>query len=225
MKIPVWLLAGGIIVLLTLAGLGSQLWLHAGTGPVLGLLSLFFSINLLVCYWEICLWSRHEYIKERTHFWLNWRRETGQSAIKEFLFSVVPFKRVLSPTLWADAWASYSEVDDSYPDRSSHGFNVDVGNGFVTLVPTVFLYVALTTTALPAVLVGIVGVVFFSQWIYGPAMYVASVIFAGKHKKIRKIDVYVYIFGVNGAWMLFALLGLYVAIRLIVDGDYSVLSL
>ncbi len=44
------------------------------------------------------------------------------------------------------------------------------------------------------------------------------------HKLISRADVAVYIWGSNATWLLFPLLGLYVSIRLIVDGDYTVLG-
>ena len=49
-------------------------------------------------------------------------------------------RQILSPTLWADVWATYSLLDGSFSDRRTFGFNADVVNGFFTPVPTLILY-------------------------------------------------------------------------------------
>ena len=121
-------------------------------------------------------------------------------------------------------WAFYSLYDGSYTDRRTYGFNIDIANGFFTPVPTLVLYAAFTDAFLPALFAGILGVMLFWQWAYATSVYVASFFVAGRHKLISRADAAIYIWGSNATWLLFPLLGLYVSIRLIVDGDYSVLG-
>ena len=47
---------------------------------------------------------------------------------------------------------------------------------------------------------------------------------AGRHKLISRAEVSIYIWGANSGWVVCGLLGLYASIRLIVDGDYTVLG-
>ena len=71
---------------------------------------------------------------------------------------------------------------------------------------------------------GILGVMLFWQWTYMTSVYIVSFYVAKRHKLISRSNTYFYIWGLNSAWIFFALLGLYVSVRLIADGDYSVLG-
>ncbi len=53
--IPVGLLIALVIALLALPGIGTRYYVHGDVIPIHCLFSLFFSINLLICYWEMCL--------------------------------------------------------------------------------------------------------------------------------------------------------------------------
>jgi hypothetical protein len=130
----------------------------------------------------------------------------------------------LSPTLWADVWATYSPYDGSYADRRTFGFNADIGNGFVTPVPTLILYAAYTLDFFPAVYAGILGAMVFWQWVYVTSLYGVSFFVAGRQSRISRLEIFVFIIGINSYWVLCALLGLYVSIRLIIDGNYSILG-
>ena len=127
-----------------LGGIGARYGLRGDVDAIHVLLSLFFSVNLLVCYWEICLFFRRDRVETRAEYWRARRRETGRSPVVEFLRRRVPLARIASPTLWADVWATYSQYDGSYADRRTFGFNVDIANGFATPVPTLILWAAYT---------------------------------------------------------------------------------
>lgn len=131
---------------------------------------------------------------------------------------------ILSPTLWADVWATYSQYDDSYADRRTFGFNADIGNGFVTPVPTLILYAAYTLDFFHAVYAGILGAMVFWQWVYVTSFYGVSFFVARRQSRISRLETFVFIIGINSYWVLCALLGLYVSIRLIMDGNYSILG-
>lgn len=45
---------------------------------------------------------------------------------------------ILSPSFWANIWIDYARFDEAYTLPVSAGFNIDVGNGHSTLLPTVF---------------------------------------------------------------------------------------
>ena len=130
----------------------------------------------------------------------------------------------MSPTVWADAWATYAQYDSSYADRRTFGFNVDIGNGFVTPLPTLILYAAYTFDFLPAPYAGIIGAMVFWQWIYATTLYGVSFFVAKRQTRISRLETFTFIIVINSFWVLCALLGLYVSVRLIMDGNYSVLG-
>ena len=224
LTIPTGMFAALIVTILALFGIGTRYLAHGDLNATYCLLSLFFSTNLLICYWEVCLFLRPDHIEMRTRYWHERSSMTGRTAAGEFLRTRIPLTRILSPTLWADVWAAYSQYDGSYADRRTFGYNADIANGMVTPVPTLILYAAYTVDLLPAVLAGILGVMLFWQWTYVTSVYWVSFFVANRHTRISRGEVYTYICAINSPWVLCALLGLYVSVRLILDGNYSVLG-
>ena len=222
--VPAGLLAALVVLLLTLAGVVARYRIHGDFNAIHCLFSLFFSLNLLICYWEACLFLRRDYIEKRVLYWHRRQRETGRAPAREFLFTRVPPGRILSPTVWADTWATYSMIDPAYADRRSFGFTADIGNGFVTPVPTLILYAAYTLGSVPAVLAGIVGAMLFWQWVYVSSLYWVSFFVSGGQRHISRRDLYIYIVGPSAAWVLIPAFGLYMSIRLILEGNYGVLG-
>ena len=51
-------LTGLVITVTTAASIGFGYTVHGNLNAYYGLLSLFFCINLPICYWEICLFLR-----------------------------------------------------------------------------------------------------------------------------------------------------------------------
>ena len=224
LTIPVGLFMALSVTILALLGIGTRYYVHGDLNVIHSFLSLFFSINLLICYWEACLFLRRDYIEIRTEYWREWQRETGRKPSLEFLVTKVPLTQILSPTLWADAWATYSQYDGSYADRRTFGYNADIANGFVTPVPTLILYAAYTLDFLPALFAGILGVMLFWQWTYVTSVYWVSFFVAKRQTRISRREMYTYILAINSVWVLSALLGLYVSLCLVVNGNYSVLG-
>ncbi len=224
LTVPAVLFSVLVIAILTVAGIGGRYWLRGDFDVIHALLILFFSINLWICYWEICLFLKRDYIERRAEYWRERRRETGRTPAIEFLTGKAPLSRILSPAIWADVWATYAQIDGSYADRRTYGYNIDIANGFVTPVPTLVLYAAFTFDFLPALAAGIIGAMLFWQLTYGTALYWVSFFLAKRQTRLSRRDICIYIWALNSPWLLFALLGLYASIRLIADGDYSVLG-
>ena len=118
----------------------------------------------------------------------------------------------------------HSQYDGSYADRRTFGYNADIANGFVTPVPSLILYAAYTVDFLPALFAGILGVMVFWQWTYVTSVYWVSFFIAKRQTLISRRELSIYILAINSFWVLCALLGLDVSIRLIVDGNYSILG-
>ena len=224
MKIPVALFTAAAIALLTLAWNAASYRLYGNLNFSYFLLSLFLMINLLIAYWECCLYWRRDYIGERTRYWSDRRAETGRTPAVEFLTSSVPLRRILSPAVWADIWAVYCQYDGSYADRRSYGFNVDISNGFFTPIASLVLLGAMTFEFLPAVLAGILGVALFWQWVYVSSLYVVAFFVAERQREVSSAEVWIYVIGPTSVWVLLPAFGLYVAARLILDGNYAVLG-
>lgn len=222
MTLPAWLWASLKIGLLAAAGIAHRQYWHGDIGIAFVVLALFLSTNLVICFWEICLFFRRDYIESRTVHWRERRQATGRSSAAEFLTTKVPLKSAFSPTVWADVWATYSAYDDSYADRRSFGFIVDVGNGFITAVPTVILYAAFATEFLSPIAAGILGVMMFWQWTYATSAYLMSFFIAERHRDISRGQLYGLILGTNAPWILCPLFGLYACVRLIVDQSYGI---
>lgn len=204
-------------------GLGTRYYLSADLNLIHSILIAFLSINILICYWEVCLFFRRTRVEERAELWRQWQAETGGRPHVRFLTTKIPWSHVLSPNLWADVWATYARFDSSYANRSTYGFNVDVGNGFVTFIPTLLLYVALTIHFLPATVVGILGIMLFWQWTYMSSLYWVSFFVANRQSDLSTSDLCIFIWGMNLPWVACPLLGLYVSIQIVVDGNFNIL--
>ena len=224
LTIPAGLFAALVVATLALLGIGTRYYARGDLDAIHCLLCLFFSANLLICYWEVCLFLRPDHVEMRARYWRERSSMAGRTPAREFLLTRVPLTRMLSPTVWADVWAAYSYYDGSYADRRTFGYNADIANGMVTPAPTLILYAAYTFDLLPAVGAGILGVMLFWQWTYVTSVYGASFFVANRHTQISRREVYTYICAINSPWVLCALLGLYVSVRLILEGNYSVLG-
>ena len=211
----------GVLIVI---GLGTRYFVSQDLGVIHAVLSVFLSTNILICWWEVCLFLQCTLVEQRTEYWRDWRIQTGQLPHFAFFTTKIPLKRVFSPKIWADLWATYAQYDPSYADRRSYGFNIDIANGFFTLLPTMFLYAAITVYFLPAYVVGMIGLMLFWQWIYVTSLYWVSFFVAKRQHDVLKGDMYLYILVPSVPWLVCPLLGLFVSIRLIVDGNYSVLG-
>ena len=222
---PVWLFSVLFIAALTLVGVVTRLHLFGDLDVLYVVFAVFFSTNLLISYWEICLFHKRDYIEQRGAYWRERYEEAGKSPAAEFLLAKVPLARPFSPILWADAWAAYSVYDGSYVDRRTFGFNCDIANGYFTPLPTLVLYATFTVPFLPAVAAGIIAAMLFWQWVYVSTVYVVSFFVGEHHRPLRPGEVFSYIVVPDSPWVLIPMLGIYVAVRLIIDGDYAVLGL
>lgn len=221
---PVILFAASVVFGFTLLGVGLHYCEYGSLSLVYCLMALFLSTNLLIAGWETCLFFHRDEIESRSEYWRDRQEETGRGPGIEFLASRVPWRSMLSTAFWADVWSAYSLYDSAYADRRTFGFNADIGNGFFTPIPTLILYAALTVGFMPAVFTGILGIALFWQWTYVSSLYWVSFLVSGHQHRLGRREMYAYVFWPNAAWILFPLLGLYVSVRLIIDGHYGVLG-
>lgn len=221
---PVWLFCILAIAVLGLAGIVLRFLVYGDLDPLHVLLSLFFSLNFLASSWEICLYFRRDYIERRVDFWRERRKEQRRSPAMLFLQQGVTTSNAFSTSFWADVWASYAIYDESYADRGSWGFTSDIANGFVTPLPSLILYATFTIPFLPATLAGVLGAMLFWQWVYVTSGYWVSFFVAKRHRQLRLREALLHVHLANSLWVLLPLLGLYVSVRLVLDGNYGVLG-
>lgn len=224
-KLPVIALVALLLAALILPGIVLRQQAGGGLDPVYIALCVFLAVNLLICYWEIALFRRRDYIETRTEYWRERQRETGRVPAVEYFFGKTSLWRMFSMTLWADVWATYAQYDGAFADRKSFGFNADISNGHITLIPTVLLYGAFATGFLPPLAAGLLGVALFWQQAYVTSVYLNAFFVAGRHRLISRRDLWLIVLGTNSPWVIFPLLGLYVSVRLAVEGNYSALGL
>lgn len=185
-------------------------------------LAFFLWLNVLVALWEICLFLRIGAIRARHERWVVEHRGRELERALQFLRTPVSLARLFSPDLWAELWSSYALFDDSYADRRSFGFFVDVGNGFTTLVPSLVFLVGMSAPALPARVLGIIGLLLFYQMWYGTLVYLASYVYNRHWRGHSLTSVALFVALTNAVWLTFPILGLVVSVRMILDGTYAV---
>jgi hypothetical protein len=219
LRLPVW--AWISIWLLVWVG-GSVVAHYAVHGVVNGwqvALALFLAINILICGWEISLFCRIGDIERWVH---EPRASSGRPSGTVYLARVT-LRELASTQLWARIWLEYSIWDPSYADRKSFGFAADVGNGFVTLVPSLVVFFGITFPILPPVVIGLIGAFIFYQKFYLTHLYFFMFFFNRRHEGKRLGSLLGIVGGTNGMWIVFPAIGLYVCIRLILEGRFDLL--
>lgn len=223
-KLPAWLVAGAIIAVFTLTGILVSALVYGNVNALHCALSLFLSINLLICFWEMCLFFCRDYIEERHEYWKAFREETGKTPAVVFLLSQTSLRELFNMRFWSDVWATYSLYDGSYADRRTFGFNADIGNGFATLIPTVVFHIGITVPLLPPMWLGILGIMIFWVWVYNTTLYWVSFLVVGRYKLISLSDNLIYIAGTNAPWVMFSLLGLYASIQMVLSNSLHIIG-
>ena len=180
-------------------------------------LTVFLAINLLICVWEISLGVRIGEI-ERWHHDPAGARERPRGLV--YLAPASP-RDLVSTRLWARVWSEYAIYDPSYADRRSFGFAADVGNGWSTLLPSLFFLVGMTAGMVPAVALGLVGAFIFYQKFYGTSLYFFTYLFNRRYEGHPLGRLIPIVGGTNGVWLVFPAIGLYVCIRLILENRYD----
>ncbi|MYB33771.1 MAG: hypothetical protein F4X92_01285 [Gammaproteobacteria bacterium] len=210
---------------MTGTAIGLRYWYQESFNVAHVFMTLFFSINLVICYWECCLFLKADCVEQRAEYWSRRQQQSGRRAAIGFLLDRVTISKILSANVWADVWATYSLFDKSYQDRNTYGYIVDVGNGFITTLPTIFLYATFTLGFTPARIAGIVGVMLFWQLLYATAMYWVSFFISKRHRHLSRLEICIYIWGANSPWIAGPLFGLYISTCLILENNYRVLGL
>lgn len=219
LRLPVWV---WLILWMVLWVGASGLTHYAIHGVVNGwqlALAFFLAINIMICVWEISLWHRIDDIERWFH-----RPGEGEPRPRGNLYlTPVSLPELASTRRWALVWYGYARYDASYADRRSFGFAADVGNGFSTLVPSLFFFFGMTVPLVSPVVLGIVGLLIFYQKFYCTCLYFFSYLFNKRYTGHRLSRLLAMVGGTNGVWLVFPAIGVFVCLRLILDGSFDVI--
>jgi hypothetical protein len=215
-----------VIGLVIVAGTSLHIWLHYRTHGLYNVtqigLAFFLVINVMVAWWEIALFVRQDQIQEEYDALREPYKGRELVAVKEVFKRPIPVLRILSLREWTGIWSTYSLFDPGYSDRRSFGYNIDVGNGFTTIIPATLFTFAMTFMFVPPRVLGIVGIIIFWQMFYGTSVYFFQFFNNGRHKGHTVRDILLFVGVSNLLWFVFPLWGLLTSIRLILEGSYGV---
>lgn len=185
-------------------------------------LAFFLWLNVIIALWEICLFLKIGLIEEEyADFRVRYKgRELDR--VKDYFGAPVAVSKIFSPSTWSQIWSSYAIFDDSYANRKSFGFFIDVGNGFSTLVPTLLCLYGMTYHAIPARLLGIVLLLLNYQMWYGTLVYFGSYLFNKRYVGHSPGNVAIFVGVSNGLWFTFPVWAMWAAIHMIYSDSYAV---
>ena len=215
-----------VIGLVVIAGTSLHIWLHHRAHGVFNPtqigLAFFLVVNVMIAWWEIALFVRQDQIQEEYDAMREPYRGREMTAVANVFTRPIPIARVFSFREWTWIWSTYSLFDPGYSDRRSFGYNIDVGNGFTTIIPATLFAFGMTFSFLPARVLGIIGIIIFWQMFYGTSVYFFQFFNNGRHKGHSVRDILLFVGVSNLLWLIFPLLGLWTSVKLILDGSYAV---
>ena len=215
-----------VIALVIVAGTSLHIWLHHRVHGVFNPtqigLAFFLVVNVLIAWWEIALFVRQDQIQEEYDAMREPYRGREMTAVANVFTRRIPIARVFSFREWTWIWSTYSLFDPGYSDRRSFGYNIDVGNGFTTIIPATLFAFGMTFPFLPARVLGIIGIIIFWQMFYGTSVYFFQFFNNGRHRGHSVRDILLFVGVSNLLWLIFPLLGLWTSVQLILDGSYAI---
>jgi hypothetical protein len=215
-----------VIAVVIIAGTSLHVWLHQRTHGIYNTtqigLAFFLVVNVMIAWWEIALFVRQDQIRAEYDAIREPYRGREMAAVAQVFSRPIPILRVFSFREWTGIWSTYSLFDPGYSDRRSFGYNIDVGNGFTTLIPATLFAFGMTFDLVPPRVLGIVGLIIFWQMFYGTAVYFFQFFNNDRHKGHSVRDVLLFVGVSNLLWLIFPLWGLCTSVQLILGGTYVV---
>lgn len=184
-------------------------------------LAFFLVINVLVNWWEIALLACQDQIREEYEAFKEPYRGRALECVAEVFARPIPLLQVFSFRQWTKVWSSYSLFDPGYSDPRSFGYNIDVGNGFTTIIPSLVFVFGMTFELMPARILGILGIIIFWQMFYGTALYFFQFFHNGRHRGHSVRDLALFVGVTNLTWLIFPAWGMAASVELILEGSYA----
>jgi hypothetical protein len=214
------------IVLCIVIGTGIPLYFHYSEHGVINhihcAVTFFLWLNIIICLWEICLFFKIDHIAEQYKKYQEAYTGREMELTGKFFNMKLTLSNFLSPVLWSEVWSIYAMFDESYADKKSFGFTADVGNGTVTLIPSILLLIGMTYPILPAQVLGILGLLVFYQMIYCTTVYYAAYMFNKRYKKLSWPARIIIVGGTNCFWILIPLVGFYASVIMVLENSFSI---
>lgn len=182
-------------------------------------IALFLSINILICFWELILYFYSTEVADE--YTRSIAAEATSFGLIGRIFSARERHAGLNPKYWVRVWSYYARLDRDYIDRRSFGFNVDVGNGFSTLLPSAFILIMMTWQAVPARWLGMLMLVVFYQMAYGTVVYFFSYVVNRRGEGHSFGILLALVGGANVIWIVLPVWGMVAAVQLVLTGEYS----
>jgi hypothetical protein len=217
----VWQVVLGTLVIGTAAPIALHVERHGAYNLHQMGLAFFLWLNTLVTMWEWCLGLRIGHIETLYADFKARYRGRELDRVKDFFMTPMPPSKLLSATAWSELWATYAVFDESYADRRSFGFFIDVGNGLSTFVPSLLFLYGMTFELLPARALGLLGALLFYQTWYGTLVYFGSYLFNRRYVGHTPSNVALFVGLSNGLWFTLPVWGFYASVVLIYTDSYA----
>ncbi len=215
-----------VVVAAVVLGTATPVVLHHHTHGVWNAhqiaLAFFLWLNTIIAYWEICLFFEIDRIEEQYAGFRTKYRGRELDRVKDFFTSKLTLRQVFAMSTWAEIWSSYAVFDESYADRKSYGYFIDIGNGFSTLVPSLLCLYGMTFHVLPARVLGLIAILLSYQMWYGTLLYFTSFIRNKRYVGHTIGNLALFVGLSNGLWFTFPLWAMWAAIQLIYTDSYAV---
>ena len=194
--------------------------------PLVTSLIFFNNLNIFIAICEICLGYHIMFIKkdykERLKKFGSGKEWEGAF---ELLRMPITFKEMFQGKTWALMWSTYALFDPSYQNYESFGFFIDVGNGYTTIIPCLYLnYAMIYPESVNHLLLATVVIASYWQMLYGTVIYFLSFFFNKRYEGHNRVSIFLFVGTTNGVWMIFPAMAIYAAYSILQDGDLRVFS-
>ena len=219
----------GTLVLLFLGvGIAAPVALHFSLHGAVNVhqigMAFFLWLNVMINLWEFCLLRHIDLIEQDAKRYIPEYKGRELQRIFDFFGKPLRPRQFFASRTWSEVWSSYAVFDPSYADKSSFGFWIDVGNGFSTLLPALFVLYGMTFQVFPAWVLGLVGLLMLWQMFYGTVVYFSSYLLNRRYKGHTVKNLIVFVGMSNLLWMVFPIWGAVVCLELLMSNSYAVLG-
>lgn len=221
--VPAWL----AVIVFLVGATAAHIYMHYATHGVVNVhhvvLAFFLVLNVLINFWELGLFACGDQIHDEYEATkVSYKGREGDR-VNEVFAKRIPFFKLLSFRQWTLIWSSYALYDPGYAQRHSFGFNIDVGNGFSTIIPATLFAFGMTYDVVSPQILGIVGVAMFWQMFYGTVVYFFQFFHSGRHHGHSKGSIWLFVGASNGMWFIFPIWGIAVSVWMILNNSMAIL--
>jgi len=186
---------------------------------------LFFNnLNIFIAICEICLGYHIMFIKKDYQDRL--KKYKGREWVGAFSLLSMPLtiSEMFSGKTWALMWSTYSLFDPSYQNHESFGFFIDVGNGWTTMLPCLYLnYAMICPENVTPLILGCVVIASYWQMLYGTLIYFLSFFFNRRYEgHTNRAGLSLFVGLTNAVWVIFPSMAIYAAYSILRDGNLDI---